>query len=205
MRSGKRRKGVSAVKDDEVFSPFVDLLLQWNQKINLTAITNRQDILVKHIEDSLALIQFLENTQSLVDLGSGGGFPGLVLKLALPHLHVVLVESQRKKASFLLDVISRLSLTEIHVLCARAESPEAVAAGPFDVVTSRATWKLSDFLSIALAYTHAASTIIAMKGPAVAEELSAAKHFLAEHQLHTREHRYALSNGDGRVLMIATR
>lgn len=191
---------------EQQYEQLMALLLEWNAKINLTAITRPADIRVKHIEDSLALLPFLHHAQTLVDLGSGAGFPGIPLKIARPDMRVVLVEATRKKVGFLHAAITALGLTGIVAICGRAESPEIIKqTGTCDIVVSRATWLLADFFPLALPYCARAGKIIAMKGPKWKEELSAAEKILTRSHLDVTTHHYTLSNNDRRVLVIAQR
>ena len=108
------------------FSSYLDLLVKWNQKINLTSEKSSQDILLRHIFDSLQYAPFISTQDEIVDIGSGAGFPGIPLKIIYPELVATLIESQRKRCSFLETVISQLGLTAIKVIHDRAEktSPE---------------------------------------------------------------------------------
>lgn len=138
------------------YDHFISILLKWNARVNLTAITDPAEIQVKHIEDSLALLPSIKQACSLLDLGSGAGFPGIPLKIARPDLRVVLVEATRKKVSFLQSAIVELGLVEIAAECGRAEDTSlSQRLGTFDIVVSRATWKLAEFISLALPYLGA--------------------------------------------------
>lgn len=176
---------------------YIDLLLTWNEKINLTAITDRTEIRVKHIEDSLALLPHLKDARTLIDLGSGAGFPGIPIKLERPELQVTLVEATRKKVSFLIKVIAQLELKGIRAVQGRVESKELQQQlGTFDIVTSRATWSLKDFLPIALSYCSPEGRIIAMKGAGWRRECQ-------EASITTQEVvSYQLSDGSQRALII---
>src|SRR5659263_183120 len=88
----------------------------WNAKTNLTGLKTDRDIVIKHFLDSLAVLPFLDGVASVVDLGSGGGFPGLVLKLARPHLALTLVEARQRKAAFLEYLAARFKLTDVEVV-----------------------------------------------------------------------------------------
>lgn len=146
------------------FEPFLKLLLKWNKTYNLTAITQPEEIRVKHFEDSLAVLPCLPAKGRILDIGSGAGFPGIPIKIERPQLEVVLLDSQRKKISFCEAAIRELGLEKISARHGRAEDPKIISAlGKFDVVISRATFSLSDFLEIALPYCKDGGTAMAMK------------------------------------------
>jgi 16S rRNA (guanine527-N7)-methyltransferase len=144
-------------------------LVRWNRKTNLTAITAPDEIAVKHVLDAMApLPQIPAAAETLLDIGSGGGFPGLVLKILRPGLSVTLVEASRKKVSFLSHVIRTLGLKDTAALHTRVE---ALAAEPqyrhgFDVIVCRALCALDAFVSMALPLLAPGGHLIALKGRA---------------------------------------
>ena len=115
---------------------YAQLLQEWNEKINLTAITNLDDIFIKHFYDSLLIAQYCSGLKTLCDVGSGAGFPGLVLKIVLPDLKIDLVEPTLKRVNFLNLVISELNLTSIQVINKRMEDCVELKES-FDIVTAR--------------------------------------------------------------------
>jgi 16S rRNA (guanine527-N7)-methyltransferase len=148
-------------------------LIRWNEKINLTAITDPMDVAVKHVLDSLAALPLMPDGASVLDLGSGGGFPGLVLKIANPSLSVVLVDASRKKISFLNQVIRMLSLTRIEAIHARVEEIRSRGrfVQAFDVATCRAFTSLSGFVEQAWPFVKKGGILVAFKGKDVDEEI----------------------------------
>ena len=100
---------------------YLDLLVKWNQKINLTSEKTPLEILHRHIFDSLQYARFVSPNEHVIDIGSGAGFPGIPLKILYPHLNLSLVESQRKRCSFLEAVVSNLGLLDTRVINERAE------------------------------------------------------------------------------------
>src|SRR5271165_4319531 len=104
---------------------YLDLLLRWNARINLTAVRDPEHIVTRHFGESLfaaqALKPHLENSKTLADVGSGAGFPGIPIKLLLPQIELTLIESQSKKATFLREVVRALKLEKANVFCGRAE------------------------------------------------------------------------------------
>ena len=125
---------------------YIRILLQWNEKINLTAIRDPLEILYRHFCESMFGARFLPSTECrLADVGSGGGFPGLPLKIVRPDLTVFLVESNVKKATFLAEVARELGLSEVRVLVSRYEELSEEIT-PLDVACSRALGEYSKFL-----------------------------------------------------------
>lgn len=145
---------------------YKELLLEANKKFNLTSITDDKDIYLKHFYDSLTLIKAYDLTQklSLLDIGTGAGFPGLVLKIVFPNLDVTLIDSNKKKIAFLLDVIKKLNLGNITCIIARAETLDKSYRHHFDIVTSRAVASLRILTELAIPYTKEQGYFIAMKG-----------------------------------------
>ena len=142
-------EGVSAS-----FSIHASELIKWNLKINLTSITHPRDIAIKHFLDSLAPAQFIPGEGRLLDIGSGGGFPGIPLKILKPSLSVLLIDGVRKKVNFLKHVLRTLRLENTKAFQIRAENllQEPEFAYPFDVIISRALSDLTPFVKKALPY-----------------------------------------------------
>ncbi len=161
-----------------LFLSYLDTISIWNEKINLVSMKSSQDILIKHVIDSLVPLRFLPNPSArLLDIGSGGGFPGIPLKIASPSLQVTLLEASRKRSSFLKHVVRTLHLKNIDVLNRRAESCLKTMAYEhyFDVVISRAVFKLSELMIYAGYFLADQGLLIAMKGPDVHDELADAE------------------------------
>ena len=141
-------------------------LIKWNQKINLTAITDPGEIALKHYLDSIAPARWIPPSSLLLDIGSGGGFPGIPLKVLIPSLVVTLIDGSRKKISFLKHSIRTLELENIHARQVRAEelAKDAHVASAFDVIISRALSSLAEFVKLALPLLADRGIIIALKG-----------------------------------------
>ncbi|MCL2564512.1 MAG: 16S rRNA (guanine(527)-N(7))-methyltransferase RsmG [Defluviitaleaceae bacterium] len=156
---------------------YMDLLLSWNEKMNLTTITNREEIVVKHFLDSLMLLKFEEiKGQSLIDIGTGAGFPGLVLKIAENSLNTTLMDSLSKRLVFLNEVISKLGLENIKLNHSRAEdlAHDFDLRESFDIAASRAVAKVNTLCEYALPYVKIGGIFVAYKGPEYSEELKEA-------------------------------
>lgn len=158
------------------FCLYADLLLEWNQKMNLTRIVDPQEIILKHFVDSLSISQYLEGLK-IADIGTGAGFPGIPLKIVQPDLKLYLVDSLKKRLDFLREVVIRLGLNEVEVVHNRAEEMgrnRQYRTG-FDIVTSRAVARLSVLLEYAVPLLKVKGIFIAMKGSQVEDEIAEAK------------------------------
>lgn len=152
---------------------FGDLLLDWNQRMNLTRITDPHEVILKHFIDSMVLSKFVLGS-SFVDLGTGAGFPGVPLKILLPELEVVLMDSLKKRLEFLDVVIEKLNFTGIKTVHARAEDfgRDAHYRGYFNTVSSRAVARLPILLEYALPVLTVNGLFLAPKGAQVDDELA---------------------------------
>ena len=178
LKTGGAELGLAiGEKEISLFLKYLAELKEWNKKINLTAITDDRDIIIKHFLDSLTLVPFLTNQKTLLDIGSGAGFPGIPLKIALPELKVTLMDSVNKKVIFMKHIIRTIGLKNIEAIQARAEDKEAMKKfdSYFDVVTSRAFSELGKFLDVAAPYAKKGGMLLAVKGPKGLEELTGLK------------------------------
>lgn len=166
------------ISEDQLrqLSDYYDMLFTKNKVMNLTSIIDKEDVYLKHFYDSLTinLIYDLSNASSLCDVGSGAGFPGIVLKIMYPELEVVLIDSQNKKISFLNEVISKLGLKKIKAICERAEVYAKKHSEDFDIVTSRAVANQSILNELCLPLVKNNGYFISMKAN-VDEELEDAQ------------------------------
>jgi 16S rRNA (guanine527-N7)-methyltransferase len=181
------------------FSIHASELLNWNRKINLTAITNPRDIAIKHFLDALAPAGFIPEGARLLDIGSGAGFPGIPLKIFKPSISVLLIDGVRKKINFLKHLLRILELEKIDARQIRAENllkdPEFVNS--FDVIISRALSDLSSFVKIALPLLAKQGTIIAMKGKVDTKELDAVRADVPKDQYSLEIEKYGLPSING--------
>lgn len=158
------------MEKNEVIEKYITLVLKENEKINLTAITDIGDFMVKHIEDSLKpSLVFDFNNKVIMDLGSGAGFPGIPLAINFPSSKFVLVEPITKRANFLNKVKEELDLKNVEVLNSRIEDLDKDYK--YDVIVSRAVKELRILLELSIPYLKVGGTLIAYKGPKVEEEI----------------------------------
>ena len=158
---------------------YYKLLIEWNKKINLTRIIDEKDVYLKHFYDSITLCKAINLCQnlSLCDIGTGAGFPGIVLKIVFPTLSVTLIDSLLKRVNFLNIVIKDLELTNIVAIHARGEDYARENREKFDIVTSRAVANLSTLSELSLPMCKVNGYFIPMKANA-SEEISEAKDIL---------------------------
>lgn len=152
-------------KQLEQLDIYYHLLIEWNEKINLTRITEEKDVYLKHFYDSLTLSRVIDLNKSLklCDIGTGAGFPGIVLKIVFPSLKITLVDSLLKRIRFLNEVINTLGLTDIETIHSRAEDYVKFHKGEFDIVTSRAVSRLSNLLEYSIPLLNKNGYFIPMK------------------------------------------
>lgn len=169
----------------DLLSAYLSLLLDTNRRVNLTAVRDRAAAWRRHIVDSLTLLPLLQDLSPgsrLIDVGSGGGLPGVPLAITRPDLRVTLLEATGKKARFLETCRRQLPLPNLAVLNARAEEAGQAPSHRerYDLATVRALGPLAELLEYTLPLVRVGGRVLAMKGPAVGQELQAAKHALAE-------------------------
>ena len=171
-------------KQIEKFDLFAKILLQENEHLNLTRITDPDEIRLRHFEDSLVVLPLLNQLQSesdrlmsLIDVGSGGGFPGLALAIALPDWRIVSLEATGKKADFQELVVEELGLRNVEVYNERAEemAKEDDFRERFDVGTARAVGHLSIIAELTMPFIRKGGTFLSWKGPKLDEEMAAGK------------------------------
>ncbi|MCH5166821.1 MAG: 16S rRNA (guanine(527)-N(7))-methyltransferase RsmG [Erysipelotrichales bacterium] len=153
-------------------SIYAEFLIEYNEHTNLTAIKDKDSIYLKHFYDSLTLVKSinLDNYESLVDVGTGAGFPGVVLKIVYPHLNVTLIDSNNKKIEFLKQLIKKLGLEHINALNVRSEEYALNNLDKFDIVTARAVTTLPALIELCLPLVKVNGYFIPLKGN-IKEEL----------------------------------
>lgn len=158
----------------EKFYSYMKLLLEWNEKINLTAITDEKEIILKHFIDSLTINKYIDSGERIVDVGTGAGFPGIPLKILREDVEIVLVDSLNKRINFLNEVIEKLKLTNIRTIHARAEEFGRMKEyrEKFDKSTSRAVANLATLSEYLIPLVKVKGKCICMKGAEIKEELN---------------------------------
>ncbi|MCK2185011.1 16S rRNA (guanine(527)-N(7))-methyltransferase RsmG [Halomonas getboli] len=176
----------------------VGLLHKWNRAYNLTAVRDPEEMVARHVLDSAAVLPFVTGP-SLLDVGAGPGLPGLVLAILAPELDVTLLDSNGKKVRFQRQAVMELKLERVTPVQARVEAFEAPAGG-FDQVISRAFASLEDFLALSRDLPGEGGQWLAMKGPAVEDELAGLPDGIAAVARHTL--RVPFSVGDRRLVIL---
>lgn len=164
-------------KKEEQFYNYMKLLLEWNEKINLTAITEQNDIILKHFIDSITINKYIEQSNSIIDIGTGAGFPGIPLKIMNQNKKITLVDSLNKRINFLNEVCKEISLENIQCIHARAEelARDLEYRENYETVVSRAVARLNVLIEYMLPFVKKGGLCICMKGPNIDGELEEAK------------------------------
>lgn len=170
-----RNNGVECDEEQlNQFKIYFDLLIEWNQKMNLTAITEPKEVLVKHFYDSITpAFYFPFTNEKIIDVGAGAGFPSIPLKICFPNLRFTLLDSLNKRINFLEEVIDRLSLKNIACIHGRAEElgKNKKHRQNYDIALSRAVAKLNVLSEFSLPFVKLGGNMIALKGSNAEEEL----------------------------------
>ena len=172
---------------------YLQLLLKWNQKINLTAEKDPEEILKKHVFDSLQYCRAIEPGFRVMDIGSGAGFPGIVLKIIFPQLQLALVESQRKRCSFLETVVRDLEMEQVTVFNARADDISGNQAGQFDVVVFRAVSGAQECLSLSEEFLPSGGRVV-LKQPPGENQTTCNPGFLLQKEVSITSYHGVVSN-----------
>lgn len=161
------------------FNQYYQLLIEWNEKVNLTAITDKEEVYLKHFFDSITPSFYYDfsTEKTLCDIGAGAGFPSIPLKIIFPHLQITIVDSLKKRINFLENLIETLELEHVTLIHARAEDfgQRKDARSSYDIVTARAVARMSVLSEYCLPLSKQGGVFIALKGASSKEELTSAK------------------------------
>lgn len=165
------------------FRQYFELLVEWNEKMNLTAITDAPSVYLKHFYDSISAAFYIDlsGQKTICDVGAGAGFPSIPLKICFPELHVTIVDSLNKRIGFLEHLATQLQLENVHFVHARAEDfgQNPKYREKFDIVTARAVARLSVLAELCVPLVKEGGIFISMKGAAAEDELADAKKALS--------------------------
>ena len=176
LKQGSQKLGLDLSEEAlNLLLKYKDALVLWNKAYNLTAIRDPKEMLVKHLLDSLSILKDLPKGR-LLDIGTCGGMPGMIIALCQPERQCVLLDSNGKKIRFLKQFIADLKLTNVIAVQTRVENEDSIHdLGQFDVITSRAFASLTDFINASKPYMHQDSIIASMKGLVPHDEVEAFK------------------------------
>lgn len=160
-----------------LFYNYMNLLLEWNKNVNLTAITEPNDVITKHFIDSITVNKYVKGKNKIIDVGTGAGFPGIPLKIVNIDIKVTLLDSLNKRIKFLDEVIEKLELDEIKTIHGRAEdiAHDKEYREQYDIATSRAVAPLNVLLEYLIPFVKSEGKCICLKGPEVEKEIEEAK------------------------------
>lgn len=204
----KTQNIILSQKQIEQFHQYFELLVEWNQKINLTAIVEEQEVYLKHFYDSIApiLLSLIDNQPIvLLDVGAGAGFPSLPMKIIFPKIEIHILDSLNKRLVFLENLCQSLGLENVNLHHGRAEDfgQNAEFRGQFDLVTARAVARLNVLVELTIPFLKKDGQLIALKASQTAEELEEAKSAIA--LLGGKVNQaidYTLPNQDSRFILV---
>ena len=181
---GKLKEFNIEINEEQIkkFMNYMNLLLEWNEKINLTAITQPDEVKLKHFVDSLTVLKYINDDDKVIDIGTGAGFPGIPLKIMNENTKITLLDSLNKRINFLNIVIETLNLRNIQAIHGRAEeiARNKLYREKYDVAVSRAVANLSTLTEYMLPFVKIDGKCICMKGANVNEELERAQNAIKE-------------------------
>ncbi|MFZ3590510.1 16S rRNA (guanine(527)-N(7))-methyltransferase RsmG [Bacillus sp. DJP31] len=171
-----KEKGITLTpKQVSQFELYFQLLIEWNEKMNLTAITEKGEVYLKHFYDSISAAFYVDFTKeiSICDVGAGAGFPSIPIKICFPHLRISIVDSLQKRINFLNELAKQLDLSDVHFYHNRAETfgQNPAFREKYDLVTARAVARLSVLSELCLPLVKQNGLFVAMKGAAAKDEL----------------------------------
>jgi 16S rRNA (guanine527-N7)-methyltransferase len=192
-------------REEEQFDLYQRELIEWNKKFNLTSVTDPKEIKTRHFDDSLSVLEAIDlQTQSVVDIGAGAGFPGIPLKIVRPGIKLTLIEATRKKVEFLDQMIKILDLKGAEAVWGRAEtlSKQAEYKGKYDIAVARAVAKLPELIEYCLPFLKPGGRFIAMKQEKPEDEVKAAGKALKKYGGVVKETKKVSVGGINRKLLV---
>ena len=197
-------------KQKKQFETYFRLLVEWNEKINLTAITDKEEVYLKHFYDSIAPILqgYIDNSPlSILDIGAGAGFPSIPMKILYPEIDITIIDSLNKRINFLNILANELELSGVHFFHGRAEDfgQDRVFRAKFDIVTARAVAKMQVLAELTIPFLKVNGRLIALKAAAEEELISAEKALKTLFSQVTVNKNYKLPNGDDRNITIVSK
>ena len=185
---------------------YAEMLVEWNSRINLTGITDPEGIMTRHFEDSLAMLRFIEvpSNASLIDVGTGAGFPGMVLKIARPDIRLTLLDSLNKRILFLQEVAKAIQ-AEVRAVHLRAEEGGRMPCfrEKYDIACARAVSNLRELSEYCLPYVRPGGKFVSMKGPDAGEELNLARPAIGTlGGKVSKVEEYRISDNSGRTIIL---
>lgn len=162
----------------EKFEMYKNLLVEWNGKINLTSITDDYEVIMKHFVDSLEIVKYINKNENIIDIGTGAGFPGIVIAIYFDsNVNITLLDALEKRLNFLSEVIQKLGLKKITLLHGRAEEigNDIIYREKFDVATSRAVSSMNILLELSIPLVKVNGRCLLLKGSKAREEINASK------------------------------
>lgn len=194
--------------DDQLilFEKYYNFLIKYNQKVNLTAITQKDDVIIKHFLDSIILLNFfrLKTNSKLIDIGTGAGFPGVPLKIVWPDLDIVLLDARNKKIEFLNQLLDLLNLSgrAVHASAQELVKKQGFLHN-FDIIVSRAALSITNFVKFSAGFLKPGGMMVAYKGFDIEEELKAAELTFKKAKLLVYVlHKFELPNQNKRSLLL---
>ena len=173
LKNGLNELGIDCSESQiKSFMIYLSELKKWNRTYNITALKTDEDIIIKHFLDSLLYLKAVpDGNIKLADVGTGGGFPGIPIKIIKPDIELALVEPSRKKTSFLRNVIRKIGLSNVTLLQKRIEQLDEKFNNCFDLIVSRATFGIMEFHDLACPYLNDTGRLVISKGPKAEDEL----------------------------------
>ena len=168
------------INNDQIhkFYKYMQLLLEWNEKINLTAITDEDEIITKHFVDSLTVLKHINENDKIIDVGTGAGFPGIPIAIMMPNVKITLLDSLNKRINFLNEVIKELDLKNVETIHSRSEDcgKDMLFREKYDIALARAVANLSTLSEYLLPFVKIKGKMVCMKGSEIEEELKNAEY-----------------------------